>query len=91
MSGVPLAGASLLSAIALTTVKAEAAEGVDSVELKEIEVVATSPRTSRLGADGSVTVDAVAAGRTLRSLGEADAVGYLKLLPGVTSGSDYGS
>lgn len=41
--------------------KAEAAEGVDSVELKEIEVVATSPRTSRLGADGSVTVDAVAA------------------------------
>lgn len=91
MSGVPLAGASLLSAIAVTTVKAEAAEGVDSVELKEIEVVATSPRTSRLGADGSVTVDAVAAGRTLRSLGEADAVGYLKLLPGVTSGSDYGS
>lgn len=92
LSGVPLKGMSLLSAFAgAMTMQARAVAPVDSVELGEIEVVATSLRTTRLGDDGSLTVDAAVAGRTLRSLGEADAIGYLKLLPGVTAGSDYGS
>ncbi|MDE6457028.1 MAG: Plug domain-containing protein, partial [Muribaculum sp.] len=89
---MPFKGMSLLSAFAgAMTMQARAVAPVDSVELGEIEVVATSLRTTRLGDDGSLTVDAAVAGRTLRSLGEADAIGYLKLLPGVTAGSDYGS
>lgn len=68
-----------------------AVESRDSVELREVEVVATSTRTTRIGESGALTMDASLLGRTLRSLGEADAVGYLKLLPGVSGGSDYGS
>lgn len=92
VSGATLRIASLSLAFILTgSIECRAAETADSVNLREVEVVATSQRISRLDDSGALTVDASLIGKNLRSLGEADAVGYLKLLPGVTSGNDYGS
>lgn len=92
MSDMPVKGISLLLAFAgLSPSAAASGESRDSVALQEIEVVAPSVRTTRVSDGGAVTVDASLIGRTLRTLGEADAAGYLKMLPGVSGGSDYGA
>lgn len=89
---MPVKGISLLLAFVGLSLAAVASDGRrDSVSLQEVEVVAPSVRTTRVSDGGKVVVDASLIGRTLRTLGEADAAGYLKLLPGVSGGSDYGS
>ncbi|MCM1068207.1 MAG: hypothetical protein NC418_11605 [Muribaculaceae bacterium] len=69
----------------------QATEASDStVVLRDIEVTAGAPAT-RVHRDGSLHFGAAALRTMPRTLGEADALNYVKLLPGINTISDYSS
>ncbi|MDD6140701.1 MAG: hypothetical protein PUB61_04830, partial [Bacteroidales bacterium] len=59
--------------------------------LGEITVSATPATGTRVKADGTVEVDNLRAASLMQVFGEADAVRSLKMLPSITSTSDYAS
>jgi len=60
----------------------------DSVLLRDVEIVSTR-KSARMYRDGSLNFDAASLTTLPRTLGEADALNFIKLLPGVTTMSDY--
>ena len=59
--------------------------------LKEIVVSGASQSGTRIKADGTITLNNSRIGDMMQLFGEADAVRYLKMMPGVTTSSDYAS
>lgn len=62
----------------------------DSIQLRDVEVV-SARKAARMHRDGSLNFGAASLTALARTLGEADALNFLKLLPGVTTMSDYSS
>lgn len=60
----------------------------DTLSLSAVEVVGRAPLT-RLHRDNSLNFDALSLSSAPRTLGESDALNYLRLLPGVNTISDY--
>ena len=60
----------------------------DTLSLGGVEVVGRAPLT-RLHRDNSLNFDALSLSSAPRTLGESDALNYLRLLPGVNTISDY--
>jgi len=89
-------GATLLSLLSLSSiVRASAHERQTcdtlSTHLNEIEVTAESQSLLKKGNSGSVDLNVKRMGRYIRTLGEADPVKYVQMLPGVTTSDDYAS
>ena len=61
------------------------------VELKEVKVTARGGRMARIDRTGAVTFGRDALAHGPRVLGEADALRYMQLMPGVSVASDYAS
>jgi len=67
-----------------------AAQQPDTVELRGVVVRAPAP-VARVHGDGALHYDSRAAALVPRTLGEADAMRYLRLLPGINATSDISS
>lgn len=59
--------------------------------LQEVVVAGSGQSGVRIKADGSIAIDNSRIDGLMQFFGESDVVRYLKLMPGVTSGSDYAS
>lgn len=62
----------------------------DTIALGEVQVV-TRRAPARAHRDNSLNFDAASLDLTPRTLGEADALNYLRLLPGINTSGDYSS
>lgn len=68
------------------------ADSTATMMLEEVEITARGNGTPlKTFTDGEVRVDAGRTTAGIRTFGEADIIAALKLLPGIQSGSDYGS
>ncbi|MDE6339607.1 MAG: hypothetical protein K2K97_07465 [Muribaculaceae bacterium] len=81
-----------MSAGAQTTDSPDTIGSRKEKDLQEVVVESSrGRRATKVGSDGSVTVDAVTAGQRVRAFGEADALRVIRAIPGVSAGSDYSS
>lgn len=61
----------------------------DTVALGEVNVTVRPPERTRVGMDGAVTFGSASLAHAPRVLGEADALRFMQMMPGVTVASDY--
>lgn len=61
------------------------------ISLDEVRVSAAGPSVTRVDRTGALSFGREAVARAPRVLGEADALRYMQLLPGITTASDYSS
>lgn len=63
----------------------------DTVSLGEVHVTASRPSTARVDMNGVLNFGKESLEKAPRMFGESDALQFMKLLPGISAGSDYSS
>ena len=81
----------VLTVFPVATLATEGDTLTHHTSLKEIVVSGASQSGTRIKADGTITLNNSRIGDMMQLFGEADAVRYLKMMPGVTTSSDYAS